>query len=113
MKFSRQFHSRAFEGLAWTALGRIVGKTDAAQRDVAEEQIRQGISLLEQLEARAMYATGYLVLVELFADAGEKASALENLRKAEALCREMRAPPQSYWLARVREASEGPGQRSR
>ena len=41
---------------------------------------------------------------ELFADAGKKGEALENLKKAEELYQEMKVTPQSHWLARTREA---------
>ncbi len=63
---------------------------------------------LEELKARAMTAQGYLFLGELFADAGKKDVALENLRKAEAMYLEMKVTPRSYWLARTREALDRP-----
>jgi len=44
------------------ALGSIEGKADPAQMDFAEEHIRQGISISEELKARAVSAQGYLFL---------------------------------------------------
>ena len=41
---------------------------------------------------------GYLFLGELFADAGMKKEAMENLKKAEAMHLEMKVTPKSYWL---------------
>jgi len=86
------------------ALGSIVGKADPAHIDVAERDIRQGISILEELKAKGMYALGYLFLGELFADAGQREKALENLKKAEALYLEMKVTPKSHWLIRTQEA---------
>jgi predicted negative regulator of RcsB-dependent stress response len=85
-------------------LGSIVGKADPAQIDVAEKHIGQGISILEELKLRAWYAQGYLFLGELFADAGKKDKAIENLKKAEAMYLEMKVTPKSHWLTRTQGA---------
>jgi len=104
LRLSQEFNAKAIEGCACMTLGSIVGKADPAHIDVAERDIRQGISILEELKAKGMYALGYLFLGELFADAGQREKALENLKKAEALYLEMKVTPKSHWLIRTQEA---------
>ena len=53
---------------------------------------------------------GYLHLGEFLANAGRKEEALESLKKAEALYREMEIIPQSYWLTRTKDALKKLGQ---
>ena len=43
---------------------------------------------------------GYLFLVELYTDAGQREKALENLKKAKGMFQEM---GMDYWLAKTRE----------
>jgi tetratricopeptide (TPR) repeat protein len=80
-----------------------MGKAEPAHIDEAQRIIQQGISILEEREARSLYAQGYLFLGELFADAGMKKEALESLKKAEAFYIEMKVIPESYWLRRTQE----------
>jgi tetratricopeptide (TPR) repeat protein len=85
-------------------LGSIVGKADQAHIDVAEGHIRQGISILEELKIKALYVQGYFSLGELFAEAGQRDKAIENLKIAEALYLEMKVTARSYWLVRTQAA---------
>jgi hypothetical protein len=55
---------------------------------------------LEGLKLKATCSQGYLFLGELHADAGQRDEALENLKKAESMFREMGA---DYWLAKTEE----------
>jgi len=104
LKLSQEFNTKAWEAWAWIVLGSVMGKADPAQIDVGEKHICQGISICEELKTKALSAQGYLSLGELFADAGKKDKAIENLKKAEAMYLEMKLTPRSYWLARTREA---------
>ena len=70
----------------------------------AEQQIRNGITIVEELRHKAFSAIGKLFLGELFADAGMKKEAMENLKKAEAMHLEMKVTPKSYWLKRAQDA---------
>jgi tetratricopeptide (TPR) repeat protein len=96
-------HHKFWEGLSRIQLGRVLGKIEGLQLHKAEEQILQGTKILEELETKALYALGYLSLGELYANAGQKEKALENLRKAEAMYQEM---GMDYWLARTRKFLE-------
>jgi len=104
LKLSQQFHATSYEACAWLALGSTRGSADPEQIELAERDIRQGISMAEERKLKASSAQGYLFLGELFARAGKKEGALQNLKKAEAMYREMKVIPQSHWLARAREA---------
>jgi predicted ATPase len=104
LQLSQQYQSKAYEAWAWMVLGSIEGKADPTHIEAAAEHIRQGISIAEGTKAKAFSAQGYLFLGELFADAGRKEAALENLKKAEAMYLEMKVTPKSHWLARTREA---------
>ena len=87
-------------------LGSLKGKMEPERIDEAQHQIQKGIMIVEELRQRPLFAIGYLFLGELFADAGRREEALENLKKAEALYIEMKVIPESYWLRRTQEALE-------
>jgi hypothetical protein len=59
---------------------------------------------LEDCKLKPFSAIGYLHLGEFLASAGRKDEAMESLKKAEALYREMEVTPQSYWLTRTKDA---------
>jgi class 3 adenylate cyclase len=92
-------HEKGIEGPLWLCLGRAIGKLEKAQLDMAEEYILRGIEIFEEMEIKPNYSWGYLLLGELYADAGLKEKAMENLRKAEGLYLEM---GMDYWLDRTR-----------
>ena len=60
----------------------------------------QGISMLDDLQIRPRYAEGLMYLEELYADAGQRGAALENLKKAAGMFQEM---GMDYWLTQVRK----------
>ena len=93
-------HYKWYEGRSWIQLGRIIGKTDKSRIDKAEEHILQGMKILDELKLKPFYALGYGSLGELYADAGQKEKALENLKKAEGMFREM---GMDFWLAKTQE----------
>jgi class 3 adenylate cyclase/tetratricopeptide (TPR) repeat protein/ribosomal protein L40E len=99
LKFGQTNQEKATEGISWLHLGRAVGKLDHAQLDMAEENIRKGMEILEELENKPSFSQGRYFLGELYADAGLKEKALENLKKAEAMFQEM---GMDYWLDRTR-----------
>jgi tetratricopeptide (TPR) repeat protein len=84
-------------------LGRIWGKTDHPQIDKAEESFLKGIKILEELKLKLYYAPGYYYLGELYADTGQKDKALETLKKAESLYREM---GMDYWLGKTQKVAD-------
>jgi tetratricopeptide (TPR) repeat protein len=101
LKLSRDFRTKYYEGWSLTALGRIAGEADPSKTDVAEQYIRQGISMAEEMKMRPLSAIGHLFLGEVFELAGRREKAIENLKIAEQMGKEM---GMGYWLTRTQEA---------
>ena len=97
---SRKNNERHFEAEARITLGRVIAATDRMKFDEAREQMLEGISLLDELELRPRYAVGLMRLGELYADAGQRDAALENLRRAESMFQEM---GMDYWPGKTKE----------
>ena len=91
---------RPGEGYPRITLGRALGKSDPSQPDKAERELLQGIDILTESKLRPYCAQGYLYLGELYADAGRKDEAVENLKRAEDMFQEM---GMDYWPAKTRE----------
>jgi len=104
LKLSEKNNEKHIEGTSRTLLGRISGKTDPSQNNKARECILRGIKILEELKLKPLYAQGYLFLGELYVDGGQKEKALQNLKRAEVMFREMKM---DYWLAKTQGALEG------
>ena len=85
-------------------LGTISGKTEPLQIKKAEGCILKGIEICRELKLKAYYSLGYLYLAQLYLNAGEKEKAIDNLKKAEGMFREM---GMDYWLARTQEVLAG------
>ncbi len=100
LEFSLENNERVWQGLSRIWLGRVLDKADAAQIEAAEQEILQGISLFEELGLRPFACRGYLWLGEVYAESGRREEALETLKKAEAIFREM---GMDYWLAKAQE----------
>jgi tetratricopeptide (TPR) repeat protein len=105
LKLSQKNHEKWDEGLAWILMGRIYGKAEKTQVERAEECILQGIKILEELKLKPLYAPGYHYLAELYAETGQREKALENLKKAEGMFREM---GMDYWVTKTQEVLERP-----
>ncbi|MBI4963824.1 MAG: AAA family ATPase [Desulfomonile tiedjei] len=101
LQFSIENKERQCEGIARAWLGRVVAKTDPAHIEAADQQLLQGISMLEELGAAAFYCCGYLWLGEVYAESGRLEEALETLKKAETMLQEMKM---DYWLGKAQEA---------
>ena len=79
----------------------MLAKSDPLQRDKAEESLLKGINILEELRIKSWYSVGYLFLGEVYADSGQKDKALEILKKAEGMFKEMEM---DYWLTKTQKA---------
>jgi tetratricopeptide (TPR) repeat protein len=101
LRLSQKNSEIHFEALSWIWSGRIVGRTETPQIRKAEEYILQGMKMLDELELKPFYAQGFLFLGELYANAGQKEMAMENLKKAESMFQEM---GMDYWLGKAQEA---------
>ncbi len=99
-KNNEKFH----EAESRIALGRAVGASGPEHFEEAQDQMLNGIRILEELYIRSREAVGYLYLGELQATVGRKDEALENVKKAESRFREM---GMDYWLGKAQVALAG------
>jgi tetratricopeptide (TPR) repeat protein len=95
-----QNRERGFQAFTSLYLGWVKARKDPTQIKAAEEHIRQGITLYEELGLRAFYPVGYMILGAVYAESGRSEEALEPLKKAEAMFEEM---GMDYYLGRTRE----------
>jgi class 3 adenylate cyclase/tetratricopeptide (TPR) repeat protein len=100
LNLSHNHGEKSIEGRSRMWQGRVLGKAQPSQVSRAEEYIVHGMKLCEELKLRPFYAEGHFLLGELYADKGQSEKALENLKKAEGMFREM---GMDYWLARTEE----------
>jgi hypothetical protein len=100
LKWSLANNEKHFQGRSRILLGRFLAKADRGQIEAAVGNIRQGISQFEELGTLPWSGWGYLWLGEVYSEAGRKEEALENLKKAEPLFREM---GMDFWLAKAQE----------
>jgi tetratricopeptide (TPR) repeat protein len=100
LRLSQKNNEKAIEGLSWLLLGTISGKTEPLQINKAEECILKGIEICKGLKIKPHYSLGHLYLGQLYMDAGEKEKAIDNLKKAEGMFREM---GMDYWLGKAQE----------
>jgi tetratricopeptide (TPR) repeat protein len=100
LRLSQKNNEKHMEAWSWLLLGKILGKAEPLRIHKAEACFLKGIEISRELRVRAMYSLGYLRSGQLYLDAGEKEKAMENLRRAEGLFREM---GMDYWLGKTRE----------
>ena len=100
LRLSQKNNEKHMEGWSRLVLGSILGKNVPLQIHKAEACFLKGIEILKELRMKAMYSIGYLGLGQLYLNAGEKEKAIENLKKAEGMFREM---GMDYWLGKARE----------
>ncbi len=90
--------NRAHAGIGGIFLGKAMFKEDASTYGQAKAYLLQGMQICEELGIRPVYAEGCLFLGELYVDAGEKTEALEQLRRAQSMFRDM---GMNYWLSKT------------
>jgi serine/threonine protein kinase len=100
IELSIKNNDRFWEGLSNSSMGRILGRRDASRIVEAEKYALKGISILNELKLRPYLSQSYFFLGELYANAGRKDEALENLNKALTMCHEMGI---QYWPDKIQE----------
>jgi tetratricopeptide (TPR) repeat protein len=104
LRISQECNGKSCEGLVRVLLGCMVEEITPTIFEEAHNQIRHGISILEDCKLKLFSAIGYLHLGEFLDSANRKEEALESLKKAETLYEEMEITPESYWLTRTKDA---------
>ncbi len=100
LQLALENNERHIIGISRGWLGRAIARIDPTQIEAAEQQILQGIRLLEELGLPTLFGISYMFLGEVYAAAGLQKEALEHLKKAETLFEKM---GMDYWLGRTRE----------
>ena len=89
LRLAQQNSERAYEGLSWLLLGAAVGAADLSQSAKAEEYLLKGLSIEEDIGARAFSGPGHLWLGQHYASSGQKEEAREHLTMARTMFEEM------------------------
>jgi class 3 adenylate cyclase len=100
IELSMKNNDRFLEGLSNSSMGRILVKRNSSRVDEAEKYVLKSIQILNELKACPYLAQAYFYLGELYANAGFKDKARENLRKALSMYREMDI---KYWPDKIQE----------
>jgi tetratricopeptide (TPR) repeat protein len=98
INLSEKNNENHWEALARTLLGKITAKVDPTRLDKAENDILEGIKILDELKIRSLSAQGYLFLGELYTDTDQREKAIATLEKAGSMFQEMEM---DFWLART------------
>jgi tetratricopeptide (TPR) repeat protein len=100
LRLSQKNNEKATEAFSWILLGTTLGKTEPLEINKAVECLLKGIEIFKKLKMKAYYPLAHLYLGELYLNAGEKEKAIDNLKKAEGMFREM---GMDYWLGKTME----------
>jgi len=100
INYAKKNNERHWEAFSLWQLGMVGWKSQKIKIDEAEQDIEQGIRILNELEMKTFETMGYLYLGELFTDAREYEKALKNLKRAGKAFQEM---GMDYWLARTQK----------
>jgi tetratricopeptide (TPR) repeat protein len=104
LNLSQTHHERYCEGSSWLQLGRVMGKMEGPNFEEAEDCLRNGLRILEELETKPAYAVGCLNLAALYMRAGRKGEALDNLKRSREMFSQM---GMEQWLERIGNLSGG------
>ena len=102
LKSVQDCHGGFAQALVRTFSGRVLARTDSHRFAEAEKYALQGMSILEDIKARTYHAIGRLYWGEAYAEAGQSGRALESLKKAETMLRDMGM--EGYYLVRTEKA---------
>jgi class 3 adenylate cyclase/tetratricopeptide (TPR) repeat protein len=101
LKLAQEYEHVPSQARARLGLGRVLAEADPMKIDAAKEYLRRGVSMADEMELKPLYAQGHLFLGEVFEIDGRKDDAIENLKIAEKMGKEM---GMGYWLTRTQEA---------
>jgi tetratricopeptide (TPR) repeat protein len=100
LALARKIAEKDHEAYSKILLGRVAVREEKSRLDEAERNVLDGIRILKDQRQKPDVAVGYLSLAELYLDAGQNEKALQPVRKAEAMFREM---GMDQWLKKAQE----------
>ena len=103
INYAKKNKERHWEALSLLQLGMVGWKSQKIKIDEAEQHIRQGIRIVNELGMKPFEMVGYLYLGELFTYVNEREKALEILKRTEKAFQEM---GMDYWLSRTQGVLE-------
>jgi len=103
VKLSEERMVGAWEGVTHLVLGLVLARMGKERYEEAEECIERALMILNEYRLRPWLANGILTLGEIYAHSGQMKKAMEALRKAAGMFREM---GMDYWLARTKRVLE-------
>jgi tetratricopeptide (TPR) repeat protein len=101
LELAQKEHFRQIEAWSLVRLGKVIGKIDKSEFNVAEDYILRGMKILDEFKTRPYYAHGNFFLGELYLDAGQTGKAIDYIEEALAMYQEM---GMDYWLRRTQSA---------
>ena len=87
-----------WEGLACFVMGRVLARMGEPKHDEAEEYVKKALMILDKYRARTWIAIGVLTLGEIYTRSANIKKALQSLKKAEKMFKEM---GMDNWLAQT------------
>ncbi len=94
---------RVYEGMLGVLLGKALARAEPSQSAKAEKLIVEGIEILDDLRLRPRSGQGHLHLGELYAENHQREKALQSVKQARDMFREM---GMEYWLTRTTKVLE-------
>lgn len=102
VRISQNRNEKANEAITRIWLGRILGKSEVSTNR-GEEYILKGMKISKELKLKPFTAQGHLFLGEIYIDTDQDEKALENIKTAEAMFKEM---GMDYYSAKTKEVLE-------
>jgi tetratricopeptide (TPR) repeat protein len=101
LRLAVENHEKHWEGCSKIWLGRVLSRLGGENYSKGEENLLQGIRLLDELKIKPYSAQGHFFLGEVQAATGQKTKALDCLNRARDM---FQAMGMEYWLAKVQDA---------
>jgi tetratricopeptide (TPR) repeat protein len=98
VKLSEERAVGAWEGSTHFVYGLVLARMGKERYEEAEECIERSLMILDEYRLKPWLANGILTLGEIYAHSGQSKKALDALRKAAGMFREM---GMDYWLNRT------------
>jgi class 3 adenylate cyclase/tetratricopeptide (TPR) repeat protein len=98
IKLARKMDEMYVLGMSMIMRGKVLAAMDGLGNPAAENLLKQGLDLLENLKVRPFSAVGYLSLAEFYKDRKREAKAAHHLKVARAILQEL---GMEYWLKRA------------
>jgi len=98
---ARKHKERANEALALRTLAEVVARSDQSEADVALQHYEASLALAQEIGMRPLIAHSHFGLGKLYARAGKRQRATEQLALAATMYREL---GMSAWVGRLQEA---------